>query len=64
MRFKVKEHLVVKTVTIKIEKNNEGFVVSGTAFVGLLELGLPDPSIMIAKVKDEIALKFSVQLKK
>jgi len=40
------------------------FVVSGTAFIGLQELGLPDPSIMIAKVKDELALKFSVQLKK
>ena len=64
MRFKVKDHLVVKPVTIKVEKNDEGFVVSGTAFIGLQELGLPDPSIMIAKVKDEIALKFSVQLKK
>lgn len=62
MNFTVKEKKISKPVKFMIEKKVDGYLITGTTSVGIKELGLPDPSIMIAKVKDKIDLKFSIIL--
>jgi methyltransferase len=62
MIFTVKNQKLTRPVKIKIEKLGEHFLVIGTTILGLKELGLPDPSIVIAKVKDEFNLKFLIHL--
>ncbi len=62
MVFKIKDKQTTRPVKLIIKKDNGKFLVSGTASVGLREAGLPDPSILIAKVRDLFELKFSIEM--
>ena len=62
MFFIVKDKKVTKSVKVKIEKHGKEFLITGNTSVGIKELELPDPSIIIAKVNDNIVLKFSITL--
>lgn len=62
MMFTVKDLKVIRPVVINVEKLKGQYYVTGKSTVGIKELGLPDPSIVIAKVKDELNLKFSIHL--
>lgn len=62
MNFTIKEKQIIKAVTINIEKRDNKLLVTGATTMGLKELGLPDPSIAIAKVRDSIDLHFAVIL--
>jgi hypothetical protein len=47
-------------VTIKAAREGDKIRVSGTSTLGLKNLEIPDPSIWIAKVRDQIDLSFNV----
>lgn len=58
--MKVREKEVPLQITIKKSKDDE---FSGETRFKISEAGIPDPSIAIAKVQDEIKIKFNVVLK-
>lgn len=62
MFFIIKDKLTKREVKIKTEKRNGKYFISGETTLSIKELGLPDPSIVIAKVRDNINLKFAVEL--
>jgi methyltransferase len=62
MFFTVREKVTKKEVKIITEKRGNKYFVSGETSLSIKELGLPDPSIVIAKVRDDIKLKFAVEL--
>jgi methyltransferase len=62
MFFTIREKMTRKEVKIKTEKRGSKYFVTGETSLSIKELGLPDPSIMIAKVRDDIKLKFAVEL--
>lgn len=62
MLIKIKDRSLVKPVVINVTNKENKFLVSGQAILGLQEFNLPDPSIIIAKVKDEIKLDFNLVL--
>lgn len=56
---------IEKVVTLNLEvvkKEGESYLV-GTTSIGLKEFKIPDPSIMIAKVRNRLDIKFKVKLK-
>lgn len=53
---------MIKLVKFNVEKREGGFFITGSTALGLQELGLPDPSIMIAKVDDQFDLSFAIVL--
>lgn len=62
MIFYIKDKQVIKRVNYFVEVKNGKFFISGKTSLGLKELGLPDPSIIIAKVRDLFDLKFSISI--
>lgn len=62
MTFQVKDQKISKPVKVVVEKRIDHILVTGDVSLGLKELGLPDPSIAIAKVNDIFKLAFSVRL--
>jgi methyltransferase len=62
MVFSVKGKKVTKAVKISIEKKADKFSITGNTVLGLHELGLPDPSIVIAKVDENFDLSFAIML--
>lgn len=64
MAFTVKGKRIVKPVNLIIRHQSDGIQVNGRTTLKLTEAGLPDPSIMIAKVRDDFDLSFSVLFKK
>ncbi len=62
MQFTVKDKQVTKPVKVKVENVAGRFHITGSADLGIKELSLPDPSIAIAKVRDEIELNFSIHI--
>lgn len=62
MEFTINGHKLIRPVKINVEKKLDYLLISGTTSIGLKELGLPDPSIVIAKVRDDFNLKFSIHL--
>ncbi len=62
MVFNVKEKKVIKPVKVSIEKKDGKFFITGNTILGLHELGLPDPSIVIAKVNENFDLSFAIVL--
>jgi len=62
MIFSIKGKQVTKSVKFNVEKKANGFFVTGSTVLGLQELGLPDPSIVIAKVNDSFDLSFAIML--
>lgn len=63
MVFTIKDKKIERPVSYKVSTNNEGHVVSGHSTLKLSDAGLPDPSIAVAKVRDEFDINFSVKLK-
>lgn len=51
------------TFQIQVSKVDEK-VIEGTAVLGLKELGIPDPSIFIASVKNEVSVSFHFEREK
>lgn len=62
MLFTVKDKQVTKPVKFSVVKKDNKFLITGETTLGLKELALPDPSIVVAKVRDNFDLKFSVLL--
>lgn len=62
MTFIIKDKVIVKKVDYFVEVKNGKYLISGKTSLGLKELGLPDPSIIIAKVRDLFDLKFSITI--
>ncbi|MEA9355780.1 isoprenylcysteine carboxylmethyltransferase family protein [Bacteriovorax sp. PP10] len=62
MIFFIKDKQILKKVSYVVEVKNGKFWIYGKTALGLKELGLPDPSIIIAKVRDLFDLKFSITL--
>lgn len=62
MIFTVKDKKVSRAVKFKVEKKADGFFISGSTSLGIKEMGLPDPSIVIAKVDDSLKLYFTILL--
>lgn len=62
MIFIVKDKRVSKLVKFKVEKKSESYLITGNTSLSIKELGLPDPSIVIAKVNDNLNLYFSIVL--
>lgn len=50
-------------VKVTVTKTDAGLLAKGSAVLKISELEIPDPSIAIAKVRDEINLEFSFILK-
>lgn len=59
-------HGVTKKVEVAVEalRDGDGWVMKGSLVVKLTEFGVPDPSIAINKVKDDVDLGFEIRLKK
>lgn len=62
MIFFIKDKQVTKKVDYVVEVKDGKYLIQGQTKLGLGELGLPDPSIVIAKVRDLFDLKFSIIL--
>ncbi|WP_185903108.1 isoprenylcysteine carboxylmethyltransferase family protein [Bacteriovorax stolpii] len=62
MIFTIKDKKVSRPVTFTVSKKDSKILVNGSAKLGLQEMGLPDPSIMIAKVRDLFDIEFNVVL--
>lgn len=62
MVFFIKDKQVSKKVDYVVEVKDGKNLIHGKTTIGLKELGLPDPSIAIAKVRDLFDLKFSITL--
>lgn len=60
--FTIKGNKVKKPATFTVEKSAGRFVITGVSSLGLKEVGLPDPSIAIARVRDLFDLKFKIIL--
>lgn len=52
------------TLKTKIEETGSSIKIVGNATSGFKELEIPDPSILIAKVKNPIEMEFKIELKK
>lgn len=59
MIFQIKDKKITKRVAFSLTKNDKHFLVKGHTALGLKEMGLPDPSIAIAKVRDEFDFDFA-----
>lgn len=63
MFFQIKGKRIAKKVHFKILDTSPGHhLISGQTTIKLSELDLPDPSIAIAKVRDDFDLSFSFVL--
>lgn len=62
MQFFIKDKQVSKQVHFLVEEKNGKYLIHGSTLLSLKELGLPDPSIVIATVRDILDLKFSITL--
>lgn len=63
MLFNIKDKKITKPVSYTISSSGDGMIVRGHTTIKLTEAGLPDPSIAIAKVRDDFDLSFAVKLK-
>jgi polyisoprenoid-binding protein YceI len=61
MNIQGRDHPI--NLSVKVVENAGVRVVSGSGSFKLTELGLPDPSIAIAKVRDQFDLSFRVEVK-
>jgi len=59
MIFQIKDKKISKNVIFSLTKNDKHFLVKGHTVLGLKEMGLPDPSIAIAKVRDDFDFDFA-----
>lgn len=59
MIFAVKDKKISKTVKFKVTKKDLRYLITGHTTLGLKEMGLPDPSIAIAKVRDNFDFDFA-----
>jgi polyisoprenoid-binding protein YceI len=59
-------HGVTKKVEVAVEarRDGDGWVMKGSLVVKLTDYGVPDPSIAINKVKDDVDLGFEIRFKK
>lgn len=64
MFFTIKDKVITHPVSINLIQKENRWVVSGKTQIGLQEMGLPDPSIAIAKVRDSFDIEFSILLEK
>lgn len=62
MLIKIKDKSLIKAVVINVALKEKKYLISGQSILGLKEFNLPDPSIIIAKVKDDIKLDFYLVL--
>jgi methyltransferase len=62
MTFAIKDKKITKPVKLLISKNHEKFLINGSTTLGLKEANIPDPSIIIAKVRDSFDLSFAISL--
>lgn len=63
MNFTVKDKQVIKPVFFTSTQKDGVWKIVGKTQVGLQELGLPDPSIAIAKVRDQFDIEFEIMLR-
>lgn len=62
MIFTIKGNKITKPVKVIISKNNDEILIKGSANLGIKEMQLPDPSISIAKVRDNFDLSFTISI--
>lgn len=61
MKIRGKSKKIKLDITIK--KENESYIVSGQSNVRLSELEIPDPSIAVASVDDQVKISFKFKIK-
>lgn len=59
MIFTVKDKKISKNVKFTVAKKDLRYLITGHTTLGLKEMGLPDPSIAIAKVRDNFDFDFA-----
>lgn len=64
MIFSIKDKKVMKPVKFTLLRGEDGIRITGSTSLKLSEADLPDPSIFIAKVRDEFEISFSVSIPK
>ena len=64
MFFLIKDKTISRPVSLNFLQKEGKWLVTGKTQIGLQEMGLPDPSIAIAKVRDLFDIEFSVLLEK
>lgn len=62
MTFTIKDKKITRPVSFIVNKKTGKIQIKGTAQLGLKDMGLPDPSIAIAKVRDLFDIEFNVHL--
>ena len=62
MTFTVKDKTISRPVLLNLVKKDEKWYVTGKTKIGLQEMNLPDPSIAIAKVRDQFDIEFGLSL--
>lgn len=62
LQYQIKDKKFSKEVQLKVEKKDGKIFILGSTQLSLKELSLPDPSIVIAKVRDLFDLSFYVGL--
>lgn len=62
MNFTIKDKQVTRLVLLNVMYKDNRWHIAGKAELGLQEMGLPDPSIAIAKVRDQFDIEFEVIL--
>lgn len=62
MAFHIKDKKFDRPVKFTVRKDHGNILINGTTTMGLKEIGLPDPSIAIAKVRDLFDIKFAVSI--
>lgn len=64
MTFTIKDKTITRPVSLHFTQKEEKWLVTGKTQIGLQEMGLPDPSIAIAKVRDLFDIEFGLLLEK
>ena len=64
MTFTIKDKNITRPVALHFIQKEGKWLITGKTQIGLQEMGLPDPSIAIAKVRDLFDIEFSLLLEK
>lgn len=63
MNFFIKDKQLTRAVVFNLSPKDKGWQITGKTQLGLQEMGLPDPSIAIAKVRDQFDIEFGLILR-
>ena len=65
MRGDLTIHGVTRSVTVRVEaaETEGGWLVRGEMVVSLSDYGIPDPSIILNKVRDEVDAAFEIRFR-